>query len=182
MSGYPFQIITDYRAGKISRAEFCERYAALQGYNGSVKGYANHAGVFVEYRNRRGKIDGDVITWQENGQQHTARSFKEFKIKIDILEIKAVPESAVVDEVKKIIKATGLKVQRINTGCFQIGTGKNRRYIKTAEAGTCDFEGYDMHGRFLAIECKRPVGGKLSPAQPTFDEMPPANEPVGDIF
>ena len=79
--------------------------------------------------------------------------------------LKTIPESAVVDEVKKVIKATGLKVQRINTGCFQIGAGQNRRYIKTAEAGTCDFEGYDMQGRFLAIECKRPVGGKLSPAQ-----------------
>ena len=79
--------------------------------------------------------------------------------------LKTIPESAVVDEVKKVIAATGLKVQRINTGCFQIGAGQNRRYIKTAEAGTCDFEGYDMHGRFLAIECKRPVGGKLSPAQ-----------------
>ena len=79
--------------------------------------------------------------------------------------IKTIPESAVVAEVKKVIAATGLKVQRINTGCFQIGAGQNRRYIKTAEAGTCDFEGYDMHGRFLAIECKRPSGGRLSPAQ-----------------
>ena len=75
--------------------------------------------------------------------------------------LKTIPESAVVDEVKKVIKATGLKVQRINTGCFKVG----KRYIKTADAGTCDFEGYDMHGRFLAIECKRPVGGRLSPAQ-----------------
>ena len=79
--------------------------------------------------------------------------------------LKTIPESAVVDEVKKIIKATGLKVQRINTGCFQIGAGQNRRYIKTADAGTCDFEGYDNKGRFVAIECKRPVGGRLSPAQ-----------------
>ena len=79
--------------------------------------------------------------------------------------LKTIPESAVVDEVKKIIKATGLKVQRINTGCFVIKTGHSRRFVKTAEAGTCDFEGYDNHGRFLAIECKRPVGGKLSPAQ-----------------
>ena len=79
--------------------------------------------------------------------------------------LKTIPESAVIDEVKNVIKTTGLKVQRINTGCFAIGQGKNRRYIKTAEAGTCDFEGYDNHGRFLAIECKRPVGGRLSPAQ-----------------
>ena len=79
--------------------------------------------------------------------------------------LKTIPESAVVDEVKKIIAATGLKVQRINTGCFVIKTERSRRFVKTADAGTCDFEGYDMHGRFLAIECKRPVGGKLSPAQ-----------------
>ena len=78
---------------------------------------------------------------------------------------KDISESAVIGEVKAIIKATGIKLQRINTGCFVIGTGRNRRFIKTADAGTCDFEGYDNHGRFLAVECKRPVGGKLSPAQ-----------------
>ena len=78
---------------------------------------------------------------------------------------KDIPESAVIAEVKAIIKATGIKLQRINTGCFTIGEGRNRRYIKTADAGTCDFEGYDNHGRFLAIECKRPSGGRLSPAQ-----------------
>jgi hypothetical protein len=78
---------------------------------------------------------------------------------------KDIPESAVIQEVKQVLKITGLKVQRINTGCFVIGEGKNRRFVKTADAGTCDFEGYDNSGRFLAIECKRPVGGKLSEAQ-----------------
>ena len=78
---------------------------------------------------------------------------------------KDIPESVVIDEVKAIIKATGIKLQRINTGCFAIGTGRNRRFIKTADAGTCDFEGYDNIGRFVAIECKRPTGGRLSPAQ-----------------
>nr|DAM54538.1 MAG TPA: Nuclease [Caudoviricetes sp.] len=81
------------------------------------------------------------------------------------MELKDIPESAVIQQVKQVIKVTGLKIQRINTGCFQIGAGQNRRYIKTADAGTCDFEGYDMRGRFCAIECKRPVGGKLSAAQ-----------------
>ena len=79
--------------------------------------------------------------------------------------LKDITEAEVVQEVKQVIKTTGVKLQRINTGCFVIGTGANRRFIKTADAGTCDFEGYDMHGRFLAIECKRPVGGRLSPAQ-----------------
>ena len=78
---------------------------------------------------------------------------------------KDIPESAVVQQVKTVIKATGIKLQRINTGCFTIGEGRNRRYIKTADAGTCDYEGYDNKGRFCAIECKRPKGGRLSPAQ-----------------
>ncbi len=81
------------------------------------------------------------------------------------MELKDIPESAVIQQVKTVIKATGLKLQRINTGCFQIGEGQNRRFVRTAEAGTCDFEGYDNSGRFCAIECKRPSGGRLSPAQ-----------------
>lgn len=79
--------------------------------------------------------------------------------------LKDVSEAAVIQDVKQIIRATGIKLQRINTGCFVVGTGKNRRFIKTAEAGTLDFEGYDKFGRFCAIECKRPVGGVLSTAQ-----------------
>ena len=81
------------------------------------------------------------------------------------MELKDIPESAVIQQVKQVIKVTGLKIQRINTGCFTIGEGANRRFIKTADAGTCDFEGYDNIGRFVAIECKRPTGGRLSPAQ-----------------
>lgn len=81
------------------------------------------------------------------------------------MELKDIPESAVIQQVKQVIKMTGLKIQRINTGCFTIGEGANRRFIKTADAGTCDFEGYDNIGRFVAIECKRPSGGRLSPAQ-----------------
>ena len=81
------------------------------------------------------------------------------------MNLNEISESAVIQQVKQVLKVTGLKIQRINTGCFTIGEGRNRRYIKTADAGTCDFEGYDNQGRFLAIECKRPIGGRLSPAQ-----------------
>ncbi|ERF61782.1 hypothetical protein HMPREF0860_1567 [Treponema socranskii subsp. socranskii VPI DR56BR1116 = ATCC 35536] len=79
--------------------------------------------------------------------------------------LRDVPESEVVREVKEVIRITGLKLQRINTGSFAIGEGRAKRFVKTAEAGTLDFEGYDNFGRFLAIECKRPVGGRLSDAQ-----------------
>ena len=76
-----------------------------------------------------------------------------------------VSESEVVREVKEVIRITGLKLQRINTGCFAIGEGRAKRFVKTAEAGTLDFEGYDNHGRHVGIECKRPVGGRLSDEQ-----------------
>ena len=81
------------------------------------------------------------------------------------MNLNEISESAVIQQVKQVLKVTGLKIQRINTGCFTIGEGRNRRFIKTADAGTCDFEGYDNMGRFVAIECKRPLGGRLSPAQ-----------------
>lgn len=76
-----------------------------------------------------------------------------------------VSESEVIRQVKEVIRITGLKLQRINTGCFTVGEGRAKRFVRTADAGTLDFEGYDNHGRFLAIECKRPVGGRLSDAQ-----------------
>ena len=76
-----------------------------------------------------------------------------------------INESEVVREVKEVIRINGLKLQRINTGCFTVGEGRAKRFIKTAEAGTLDFEGYDNHGRHVGIECKRPVGGRLSDEQ-----------------
>lgn len=79
-------------------------------------------------------------------------------------------EADVIAQVKNAVRATGLKLQRINTGGFVLGSGKTRRFVRTACAGTLDFEGYDNHGRFCAIECKRPKekgrrGGVLSAAQ-----------------
>lgn len=70
-------------------------------------------------------------------------------------------EDVVVQQVKTVLKLTGLAIQRINTGCFRI----QNRYVRTCAKGTLDFEGYDNHGRFVGIECKRPKGGRLSPEQ-----------------
>lgn len=85
---YPVNLVKAYKAHEISRAEFCRRYAAMQGFSDEVKGYATQSGTYVTYRGRTAKIEGNFLVWQENGQQYTARSFKELKIKIDILEIK----------------------------------------------------------------------------------------------
>lgn len=86
---YPIGLIKAYRNGAIGRVEFCKRLSLMQGYNGHVDGYATIDGLFLTYRGRRGKVCGDVIAWRENGREYTAHSIKEFKIKIDILIIKA---------------------------------------------------------------------------------------------
>ena len=83
-------------------------------------------------------------------------------------------ESEVVQEVKQVIALTGIKLQRINTGTF------GSRHVKTANKGTCDFEGYDNKGRFCAIECKRPVGGRISPEQ--AERIKDINEKGGVAF
>lgn len=187
MSGYPIELITNYRAGKISRQQFTKQFSDWQksrGINYDCKGTADRRGVHVEYRGTTATIrdgvlhffTGSYIDPKTNCRRYirsTAKSVFEFCRKIDFarndggreMQLKDIPESAVILQVKQVIKATGLKIQRINTGCFTIGEGANRRFIKTADAGTCDFEGYDNIGRFVAIECKRPSGGRLSPAQ-----------------
>lgn len=82
-------------------------------------------------------------------------------------------EKEVVTEVKAALVTVGFmkpredlpgppsQVQRINTGAFKQG----KRFIRSANPGTLDFEGYDNKGRMLGIECKRPKGGRLSPEQ-----------------
>lgn len=79
--------------------------------------------------------------------------------------LKEVKEDIVIKEVKAVIELTGLAIQRINSGAFSIGSGSRRRFIRAVEHTALDFEGYDNHGRFVGIECKRPVGGRLSDAQ-----------------
>ena len=80
-------------------------------------------------------------------------------------ELRDVSESEVIRQVKEVIRITGLKLQRINTGCFAIGEGRAKRFVRTAKKGTLDYEGYDNYGRHVGIECKRPVGGRLSDEQ-----------------
>ena len=70
-------------------------------------------------------------------------------------------EAEVMEEVKAVLSRTGIKIQRINTGAFKVGG----RFIRTAAKGTLDFEGYDNHGRFVGLECKRPKGGRVSVEQ-----------------
>ena len=79
--------------------------------------------------------------------------------------LRDVSESEVIRQVKEVIDITGLEIQRVNVGCFAVGEGRTKRFVRTAKKGTLDYEGYDNYGRHVGIECKRPVGGRLSDEQ-----------------
>lgn len=74
----------------------------------------------------------------------------------------AILESAVVREVQHIIDLYGLSIHRQNTGAVKI----QKRFVKFGEEGDADYGGWCKYtGRHVEIECKRPVGGRLSQAQ-----------------
>ena len=81
-----FNLITNYRAGKINRQQFCHAWAQLQGFDDTVKGYGNKHGTFITYRGRTARITNGLLFWVENHKTHTAKIIKELKIKIDYYE------------------------------------------------------------------------------------------------
>ena len=78
-----FNLITNYRAGKINHQQFCHAWAELQGFDDTVKGYGNKHGTFITYRGRTARITNDLLVWFEN-TRHTAKSIRDMKTKIDI--------------------------------------------------------------------------------------------------
>ena len=58
-------------------------------------------------------------------------------------------------------------VRRQNTGAAKVGG----RFIKFGWIGCTDLLGMLKDGRLLAVECKRPKGGKLSTEQAHFISM-----------
>ena len=84
MTNYPLGLITNYRAGNITRQQFCHEWAKLQGFDDTVKGYGNKHGIFMQYRGRTAKIINCILTWVENHKTQTAKTIREMKNKIDI--------------------------------------------------------------------------------------------------
>ena len=141
-----------------------EGLAFEHGTQKETKPRYNRCSHALKYRARTTNEAGeyDYSRVEERDVNKAAQS-KAQSARLELL--KTVKESAVIKEVQAVIDATGLEVQRINTGAFATGTGNNRRFIRSCKKGTLDFEGYDNHGRFLGIECKRPIGGRISPEQ-----------------
>ena len=84
MTNYPLGLITNYRAGNITRQQFCHEWAKLQGFDDTVKGYGNKQGIFMRYRGRTARIINCLLTWGEKGKKRTAKTIREMKNKIDI--------------------------------------------------------------------------------------------------
>ena len=79
-----FNLITNYRAGKINHQQFCHAWAQLQGFDDTVKGYGNKHGIFAKYRGRTARITNGLLTWVENHKAQTVQTIREMKNKIDI--------------------------------------------------------------------------------------------------
>lgn len=82
MSGYPIQLITDYRAGKISRQQFIKQFSEWQKANTinfDCKGTADRNGTYLEYRGIKATIRNGLLCWKNN----TAKTVFEFQRKVD---------------------------------------------------------------------------------------------------
>lgn len=86
---YPINLVKAYKAHENSRIEFCRRYAALQGFDNTVKGFGNNHGIFITYRGRIATITNGLLIWCENKKIHKAKTIKEMKIKVDYYEQEA---------------------------------------------------------------------------------------------
>lgn len=73
-------------------------------------------------------------------------------------------ESVVLKQCLDYLKLKGIYCWRNNTGACKSGN----RYIRYGFIGSSDILGILPDGRFLAVECKRTKGGRVSEAQHEF--------------
>jgi hypothetical protein len=77
-----------------------------------------------------------------------------------------VLEADVMRDVDQVLSAYHVFHWRNNTGVTRIG----KRFIRFGFPGSSDWLGICHDGRFLAVECKRPRGGRLTGKQRDFLE------------
>lgn len=67
-NNYPIQIITSYRAGKISRQQFIKQFSdwqKSQGISFDTKGTADKNGTYLTYRGISAKIENGKLRWNK---------------------------------------------------------------------------------------------------------------------
>lgn len=77
---------------------------------------------------------------------------------------KGMLEDEVLRGCLEYLRIHGVFAWRNNTGAIKIG----KRFIRYGTPGSSDILGIMPDGRFLAVECKREKGGRLSELQKAF--------------
>ncbi len=81
----------------------------------------------------------------------------------------APTEGPVVRAIERMLRRrTDIYAWRNNTGAYKPKEGR-RRFIRYGHAGSADFIGVTRGGKFIALEAKRPGGGKQSEKQERFE-------------
>jgi hypothetical protein len=75
------------------------------------------------------------------------------------------PERLVLDGCLQYLEIRGIYAWRNNTGAVRINPD---RFMRFGKVGSSDILAVLPGGRFLAVECKAPDGGRLSPKQKQF--------------
>lgn len=73
-------------------------------------------------------------------------------------------ESEVLKDCLQVLKLWGAFCWRQNTGAFKV----DNRFFRSSIAGVSDIIGVLPDGRFIAVECKREKGGRVSDKQKEF--------------
>ena len=77
---------------------------------------------------------------------------------------KGQKENVVLSQCLDYLQIRGIMAWRNNTGALKVG----RRFVRFGFPGSSDILGILPNGQFLAVECKREKGGKLSDKQVEF--------------
>lgn len=83
-----YELFGKLRSGEITRREFCDCVAELQGFDGAVRMTADNSGF--KYRDHVAIINNGRLVWlrdYNNTELCEAKTMREFKIKVDINEI-----------------------------------------------------------------------------------------------
>ena len=78
-----------------------------------------------------------------------------------------IPESAVLQQCLAYLHVRGIFAWRNNIGAAKTEDG---RFVRFGIPGASDIIGVLPGGRFLAVECKRSTGGRVSDQQKAFLE------------
>ena len=79
--------------------------------------------------------------------------------------LRSVKEGAVINAVEQFLSLRNIPHYRINSGALE---NKRGQLVKFGSTGMSDFYAIGPAGISIWIECKRPVGGRLSEAQKEF--------------